>query len=153
MSDVRRDTFSVYTNKHTPSADPWPRVVGRLGWLRTTSLVAYVAHRVLADGLDHVLCGRPTNFRHQCRDLEAGVSRRTGFRDVAVRVQLNEDAVHFDNVLIKLLRQRCHESLVAVDAFMSLNPGTLPLASIVLLLEQSYSWFRRNRSCSRLRCN
>ena len=79
-----------------------------------------------ADGMDHVLFGRRTDIRHQCGDLEAGVSCRTGFRDVAVRAQLNEDAVHFDNVWNKLLGQRCHESLVAVDAFMSFNPGTLP---------------------------
>ena len=72
-------------HQHTSSADPWRRMVGRLGWLRTPSLVAYVAHRVLADGLDHVLLVRPTENRHQCLDLEAGLSCRTGFRDVAVR--------------------------------------------------------------------
>ena len=113
-------------HQHTPSADPWRRVVGRLGWSRAPSLVAYVALRVLADGLDHVLLVHPIDIRHQCRDLEARASCRTGFRDVAVRIQLNEDAVHFDNVLIRLLGQRCRESLVAVDAFISLNPGTLP---------------------------
>ena len=75
------------------SADPWRRVVGRLGWLRTSSLVAYVAQARLGHrGLDHLLFGRPTDSRHQCRDLEAGVSCRTGFRHVAVRPQLDEDA-------------------------------------------------------------
>ena len=52
--------------------------------------------------------------------------RRTRIRHVAVRVQLEEDAVRFDNVWNKLLGQRCHEIFVARDAFMSLNPGTLP---------------------------
>ena len=84
-------------HQHTPSADPSRRVVGRVGWLRTSSLVAHVAHHVLAHALDHVLLVRSTYIRHQCRNLEA-VSHQ--IPHVAVRVQLNKDAVHFDNVLI-----------------------------------------------------
>ena len=89
-------------HRHTP-----PPIYGvvwsaDLGWFRTSLLAACVAHRVLADGLDHVLFGRPTGIRHQCRDLQAGILCRTRFRHVSVRVQLNEDAVHLDNVLIKL---------------------------------------------------
>ena len=50
---------------------------------------------------------------------------RTRIRHVAVRVRMEEVAVRFGNVWNTLLGQRCHESLVADDAFLSLNPGTL----------------------------
>ena len=46
--------------------------------------------------------------------------RRTKIRHVAARVPLEEIAVRFDNVRKKLLGQRSHESLVAVDAFKPL---------------------------------
>ena len=122
---------TIYTERIVSTATP-PRSIhgvvksADLDGYAHPLLAAYVAHHVLAGGLDHVLFGRPTDVRHQCRDLEVRISCRTRFRDVAVRAQLNEDAVHFDNVMIRLLGQRCHESLVAVDAFMSSNPGTLP---------------------------
>ena len=52
--------------------------------------------------------------------------RLTRICHVAVRIQMGEEAVRFDIVWNKMLGQRCHESLVAVDALISLNPWTLP---------------------------
>ena len=79
--------------------------------------------------------GRPLRTVHRLLRSPAHAERlvrgrRTRIRSVAVGVQREEDAVRFGNVWNKLLGQRCHESLVAVDAFMSLDLGhTLDQAS------------------------
>ena len=63
-----------------------------------------------------------------------------------------KDAIRLDNDWNRLLGQRCHESIDAVEAFMSLNPLSYSWIRSNCLESASRccSWFRRNYSCFRI---
>ena len=156
---------TVRVHSHRPSADPFRRVVVRLGkyasHLSTPSRTVCRSRFTRRDdlinlGVDvhRVLTVRPTVLvRWRTRlgrrgphrslfgsvvpltlaasattdcELHAGISCRTRTRQVTARMQMEEDAIRFDNVWNPVLGQSCHESLDAVDAFTSLNRATHP---------------------------